>query len=462
LTTYLSIVELSPLISGKGRIMKKYIIHGADILSFDPAQPYLSGYALMVENGKISKIAPYAELKDEDCEGIDASGKILMPGLINAHHHFYSTMVTGLGKAAPSANFDEVLKNLWWRLDKKLALRDIYVSSAISAIDAIRKGSTTIIDHHASPSCITGSLSQIALAVKETGIRASLCYEVSDRDGMPIRDEGIAENVNFIKSYGFGQDDSLKALFGMHAAFTLCNDSLSKISQEVNKLGCGVHIHAAEAQSDQRYNLDHYGKHVVERLMDFGLINSQSILAHGVHLTPREMMMVAESKAAIVTNPQSNLNNAVGIADVCKMAKLGVSVGLGTDAMTVNMLQELRVGLWAQHLRQENPSAGFMEIASTLIYNNPAIAQKYWGAGHGMLTEGANADMIFVDYDPHTPLNAETWIGHLIFGISQARVHSTIVGGDFLMWDGELLLGLDEKELRAESRSLSAELWKRF
>ncbi|MCB5262109.1 MAG: putative aminohydrolase SsnA [Candidatus Cloacimonetes bacterium] len=442
--------------------MEKYIIHGADILSFDPARAYLSGHALQVENGIISKIAAYEELKDEHCEFIDASGKILMPGLINAHHHFYSTFVTGLGKAAPSQSFDEVLENLWWRLDKKLTLKDSYMSALISMLNAIKKGCTTIIDHHASPYHIPGSLNEIARAVKDAGIRASLCYEVSDRDGLPRRDEGIRENAEFIKAYQAGADPHLRALFGMHAAFTLSDESLSKISALVSELNCGVHIHAAEAQSDQDYNIQHYGKHVVERLKDFDLINDKSILAHGVHLTPKEMMIVAEQGAAIVTNPQSNLNNAVGIADVCKMAELGITVGLGTDAMTVNMLQELRVGLWAQHLRQENPNAGFMEIASTLLFNNPAIAQKYWGAGHGTLVEGAVADMILVDYDPHTPLNAESWIGHVIYGLAEANVSATICAGNILMWDGELLLGFDEAELKAESRALAKALWERF
>jgi len=237
---------------------------------------------------------------------------------------------------------------------------------------------------------------------------------------------------------------------------------LQKIASLVSETGCGVHIHVAEAQSDQRFNIEHYGKRVVERLNDFGLITPNSVLAHGVHLNPKEMMIISERGAAIVTNPQSNLNNAVGIADVCKMNELGITVGLGTDAMTVNMLEELRVGLWAQHLKQENPSAGFMELASTLLFNNPRIAQKYWGAGHGIITEGAVADMILVDYDPHTPLNGETWIGHVIFGISQARVDSTIVGGEFLMWDGELLLSFDEQELRVESRELAKSLWERF
>ncbi|MDD3102759.1 MAG: putative aminohydrolase SsnA [Candidatus Cloacimonetes bacterium] len=442
--------------------MEKYIIHGADILSFDPDRAYLSGHALQVQDGRIARIAPYEELKDENCEFIDASGKILMPGLINAHHHFYSTFVTGLGKAAPSRNFNEVLENLWWRLDKKLMLQDSYMSALISLINSIKKGCTTIIDHHASPYHIKGSLNEIARAVKEAGIRASLCYEVSDRDGLPRRDEGIQENAEFIKAHQGSEDAHLKALFGMHAAFTLSDESLSKISALVAKLNCGIHIHAAEAESDQNYNIQHFGKHVVERLQDFDLINSQSILAHGVHLTPREMMIVAEKGAAIVTNPQSNLNNAVGIADVCKMAELGITVGLGTDAMTCNMLQELRVGLWAQHLKQQNPTAGFMEIASTLLFNNPKIAQKYWGAQHGTLTEGAVADMILIYYDPHTPLNNDTWIGHVIYGVAEANVSATICAGNFLMWDGELLLGFDEAELRAESRELARALWERF
>jgi cytosine/adenosine deaminase-related metal-dependent hydrolase len=192
------------------------------------------------------------------------------------------------------------------------------------------------------------------------------------------------------------------------------------------------------------------------------LITPHSILAHGVHLSPKEMMIVAELGAAIVTNPQSNLNNAVGIADVCKMTELGVTVGLGTDAMTVNMLEELRVGLWAQHLKQNNPSAGFMEIANTLIKNNPLIAQKYWGKGHGTLTEGAVADIILMDYDPHTPLNSDTWIGHLIYGISQSPVDTTICAGNVLMWNKELLLSIDEAELKAESRALAQALWDRF
>lgn len=442
--------------------MNRYLVTNGKILSFDPAQPLYDRHAILIEDNKIVKVLPESETGDFEGERLDMQGKIIMPGLINAHHHFYSTLITGLDKAAPSKNFTEVLENLWWRLDKKLLAEDNYFSALVSALTAIRKGTTTIIDHHASPYAIPGSLDEIARAVKKTGLKASLCYEVSDRDGAQICQEGIEENARWIKHCQDNPDTQLKALFGMHAAFTLSEATLAKISQLVQELNCGTHIHAAEAESDQRYNLDHYGKRVVERLCDFNLINKHSILAHGVHLNSKEMMLVAESGATIVTNPQSNLNNAVGIADVCRMAELGITVGLGTDAMTVNMLEELRVGLWAQHLKQNDPSQGFMELASTLLFNNPALAAKYWGKGHGIIAAGSPADIIAVDYDPHTPWDDSNWIGHVIYGVSQAQVKTTICNGRILMWDGELLLDIDEAEIKAKSREVAAKLWSRF
>lgn len=439
-----------------------YLLKTKTMLTFDPQAPVLRDQCLLIEDGIIRQIAPEADFALIECERIDATDKLVMPGLINAHHHFYSTLVTGLGKAAPAKDFQGVLENLWWRLDKKLLAEDNYISALVSALTAIRKGTTTIIDHHASPYAATGSLSQIAKAVSETGLRASLCYEVSDRDGDAVCAEGIAENADWIRQCDVSGDNMQKGLFGMHAAFTLSDKSLELISTLTRELNCGTHIHAAEADSDQQFNLKHYGKRVIPRLDSFGLIGRNSILAHGIYLDDSELDTIASRGAALVTNPQSNLNNAVGIANVLKMSQKGILVGLGTDAMTVNMLEELRVGLWAQHLKQNDPNAAFMEIASTLIFNNPRIAQKYWGQGLGMLARGHAADLILVDYDPHTPLDENTWIGHVIFGISQASVDSTMVNGRFLMWNRELLLDLDETEIKAKSRELAQKLWERF
>jgi putative selenium metabolism protein SsnA len=376
--------------------------------------------------------------------------------------HFYSTLVRGLGKAEPSANFQEVLDNLWWRLDRKLTLDDVEMSAQFILLDAIRKGTTTLVDHHASPFAIRGSLDRIAKAVKTMGVRACLCYEVSDRDGEAIASEGMEENAAFARRCAAEGDVQLRALFGLHAAFTLSDRTLERAAALGRDLGIGFHVHVAEAASDVALNLDRHGLTPVARLERFGLLGRDSIAAHCVHVTAADMDLLAGTGTFVAHNPQSNLNNAVGIADVQTLVRRGVRVGLGTDAMTVNMLEELRVGLWAQHLRQDNPTCGFMELASTLVARNPELASQLFGFPLGTLEVGAAADLILVDYHPPTPLNGDTALGHLIFGISQATVDTTICAGRVLMAGKRLMIDVDEAALAARSRELTARLWERF
>jgi putative selenium metabolism protein SsnA len=441
--------------------MNKMLITNGIILTLNPENPVLYDKVLVLEDGIVQKIADKSEVTDFKGTVLDASGKVVMPGFINVHHHFYSTLVRGLGKAKPSKDFNQVLENLWWRLDKKLMLDDVYYSALISAIDAVKHGTTTIIDHHASPGAINGSLNEIAKAVKLSGIRANLCYEVSDRDGECRTMDGIKENVQWLESVKANQSEYLKGLFGMHAAFTLSDKSLELIASEGQKLNCGYHIHVAEAMSDEDFSLKHFGKRVVPRLNEFNLLNDKTIAAHCVHIDEAEMELLAQAKTAVAHNPQSNQNNAVGIADVVKLTQKGITVGLGTDAMTVNMLEEIRVGLWAQHLKHD-PSQGFMEIANTLLKNNGVIANRYWNNQLGMIAEGKSADLVLIDYYPPTPLDANTWLGHIIYGISQSQVDTTICAGKVLYQNKKLMLDLDEAEVAAKSRECGSKLWERF
>ncbi len=442
--------------------MEQILLSNSMILTWDADNPLIDKGGILLRDGKIVKIADSSDFNDYSGERLDLSGKIVMPGLINAHHHFYSTLVKGLTKAKPAADFNEVLQNLWWRLDKKLQTEDIYYSVMLSIIEGIKHGTTTIIDHHASPNAVPGSLNSIAEAVKECGIRACLCYEVSDRDGQHITAEGIAENMNWLKKVSKEKNEFLKGLFGMHAAFTLSDETLHKIAEVSKDMNCGYHLHVAEAASDEDYSIKHFSKRVVERLASFGLLNSKSVAAHCVHINEEEMEILAAEQVAVIHNPQSNLNNAVGIADVCRMVEKGLIVGLGTDAMTTNMLEEARVALWAQHWRQKDPSCGFQEITSALTTSNPLIANRYWKDQLGKIKEGYAADIIALDYQPPTPLTTENWLGHLIFGISQAAVDTTIVNGKILMWNKQICQGLDEEEIAGKSRDLARKLWERF
>ncbi len=438
------------------------LIKNGIIITLGKNPKVLYNHSVFIEDGKIKSIdksETYTGIYDKV---IDAKGKVVMPGFINAHMHFYSTLVRGLGKAAPSSNFNEVLENLWWRLDKKLGNEDTYYSTLIMAMNAVRHGTTTLIDHHASPFAVKGSLNTIAKAIKETGLRASLCYELSDRDGQKISDEGIEENADFIKQCQKSNDEQLKALFGLHAAFTINDKTLEKASKIGNDLNAGFHIHVAEAESDEEHSVKNYGMRVVERLDKFGILGNHSIAAHCIHVDEKEMDILAKNGTIVVHNPQSNLNNAVGIADIIKLQSKGILVGLGTDAMTVKMPEELRVALWAQHIRNQNPSCGFMEAANTLLFNNATIAKKYWNVPLGSIEEGAAADVILIDYYPPTPLDETTYLGHIIFGISQCAVDTTIANGKVLMENKELKLGIDEEEVSRKSLETAKKLWDRF
>lgn len=439
---------------------KSILIKNGIIATLGEKNRVLNGYALLIEDGLIKKIAPQKSFKGKYGKVIDASGKLVMPGFINAHMHFYSTFARGLGKADPSKNFVEILNNLWWRLDKKLTNADSYYSAVIPLIDAVRHGTTTIIDHHASPFAITGSLAAVEKAARETGLRACLCYEVSDRDGQEKAKAGLDENSAFIEACAKRNDNMVKALFGLHASFTISDETLEEAAYRGHKAGVGFHIHTAESTSDQLHCESHYKMRVVERLRDYGILGRQSIAAHCVHVNDSELEILKETATAVVHNPQSNANNAVGIADITAMTDNGVLVGLGTDAMTVNMLEEVRCALWLQHLKRD-PAVGFMEVANALLVNNAVIANRYF-KGLGELKAGNAADIAIIDYLPPTPMDASNFAGHVIFGVSQSTVDTTICAGKVLMEGKKLKLDIDEEEAARKSCELAKKLWSRF
>ena len=438
------------------------LIENGAVLTGGEAPAVLPHHSVLIENGVIARIVPKGRGGRFAGDRIDASGKVVLPGFINAHTHFYSTFARGLTKTRPARDFAGVLKNLWWRLDSALTTEDCYYSALVALVECIRHGTTSVIDHHASPRAARGSLAAIEKAVRQTGLRACLCYELSDRDGARISRDGLDENAEFIRHVQAAKPPRVQALFGLHASFTLADATLKKAAVLGHQLGTGFHIHAAEAKSDQHDAQRRHGLRVIERLAKFGILGPGTIAAHCVHVNRKETRLLAKTGTMVVHNPQSNLNNAVGIADISAMAGEGVLVGLGTDAMTTNMLEELRVALWSRHLAAGNPSAGFLEVTRTLLANNPRIAERVFQLPLGRLQAGAPADIVLIDYDPPTPLTGENALGHLVFGLSQAAVDTTIVDGRVLMRNKCLTLDLDEPRLNARARELAVKLWDRI
>jgi putative selenium metabolism protein SsnA len=416
--------------------------------------------SVVTEGENIVAIADAAELKKNypNAEAVDCAGKVVLPGFICAHHHFYSTMARGMAiPGEPASNFVEILERLWWKVDRAIDGDDITLSAQIPLIECIRNGTTTIIDHHASPSMRDGSLDLIEATVREAGLRASLCYEVSDRN---IKGGGIAENERFIKKVGKG-DGQIAAMMGLHASFTLSDETLETCVGIAKDAGVGCHIHVAEDAADRQDSLDKYGIPTVERLHKLGVSGEKSIFVHCVHVGESEMDTIAATKTAVVHNPESNMNNAVGVTKVLKMLEKGILVGLGTDGMNSDMLAQMRCAYLLHRLDNRDPRVAFMEAPQMLLGNNADIVERQFDIRVGELAEGRPADMAILDYKPPTPLNEDNFLGHLIFGLVDATVDTTVCRGQILMKNKQILT-MDEERIAARSRELAPQVWKRL
>ncbi len=442
--------------------MNEILITHGTVLTLGKDNRVLKDGAVLIAGDKIAAIDATDALAaaHPQAEKIDARGRVVMPGFICAHHHFYSTLCCGLS-SKPGANFVEVLENLWWKLDRALSLEDCAVSAQIPILRAIRSGTTTIFDHHASPNAIRGSLHAIADVVRESGVRASLCYEITDRNGAAGAEAGIAESRAFLEEARADASGRLHGLLGLHAAMTIGQPTLEKCVALVRAFDSGFHVHVAEGQADQEDSLQKYGQRVVERLHAAGALGKKTMAIHCIHIDEREMDLLRETNTTVVHNPQSNMNNAVGAARIVDMIQKGIRVGLGTDGMTSDMREEVRNGLWLRHHEHQDPRVGFVELATMLLMNNAAIASDAFGQTIGALEVGAAADLIISDHIPFTPIDEGNVLGHVIFGVSAAPVDTTIVAGQVLMQNKELKT-MDAEKICARAAKLAPDTWKRF
>jgi putative selenium metabolism protein SsnA len=438
------------------------LITNATLITWGSPNQILEGHALYIENDRIREIGPTAELitKYPETKILDAHGQLVMPGSICAHTHFYGAFSRGMAIPgnAPK-DFPEILEKLWWPLDKSLLEEDIKYSALLCLVDAIKHGTTTLVDHHASPSFIDGSLDIIADAVQEAGVRAVLCYEVTDRDGEAKMKAGIDENLRFIKKE---KNPLLAGTFGLHASLTLSDATLDLCRQSAPD-EIGFHVHAAESDADEWDSLNKSGLRVIDRLHKHGILGPNSITAHCVHVDAREIELLAETGTWVTHQPRSNMNNAVGVAPVESMLRAGVQVCLGNDGFSNAMWEEWKAAylvhkVWNRDPRRMN---GY-DVAKLAIDNNAALANVFFTDTHlGQITPGAVADLIIVDYHAPTPLTSGNLPWHILFGFQQSMVTTTIVAGKVLMKDRELLT-LDEAEIAARAKELALKVWKRY
>jgi len=434
------------------------------------AHEFQDDHAVVFDNDTIVEIGKTAEMRKKHygARYINAEGKLIMPGLINSHGHYYGFFSRGMGLKDPSPfTFLEVLERLWWRLDRALEHEDNYLSAAICNIAALKAGTTTVVDHHASPNSIEGSLDDVAQAALDTHIRNHVCYEVTDRNGMDGAYKGIEENRRFIeRCYKKDPNPMLAASFGLHAAFTCSNETLAKSREALESVKealpyVGYHIHVAEGLYDEEHSMKNYGKSVVERLAQFGIAGPNTIYGHCVHASDLELDLIKKTGTNVVTNPTSNMNNAVGLPRVIEILNRGIPLALGTDGITYDMIQELKYLYFAQKFNYKDPRVFGSESLEALWTGGSKLASKAFKKKVGVLEPGAYADMILVDYDCPTFLCKGNLPWHIVFGMSGASIDSTIVGGRMVMKHRELLT-IDEKAVLARARERTPGIWERF
>jgi putative selenium metabolism protein SsnA len=432
--------------------------------------------AVLVHDDRIAAMGSDSELRQQhpDIQYVDASSGLIMPGFLCTHTHFYSAFARGMAiPGVAPRNFPEILARLWWRLDKLLTLEDTRAGAEIFMADAIRHGTTCVVDHHASPNAIEGSLDVIAAAVEQAGIRACLAYEVSDRDGPAVIDGGMRENERFIRSLrttrkSQAEAGMIAASYGLHASFTLSPATLERCAAGGAAAGVGFHIHVAEDISDENDSLSRYGMRVAERLEANHILGPHSIAAHCVHVNSGEIARLAETSTHSVHNPRSNMNNAVGCAPVEEMLRAEVNVGLGNDGFSMNMMQEMKAAYLLHKLAAKDPRSMAADLVLNMAFqHNSRIIQAVFSPFSvdfprlGELSVGAAADLNLLDYMPPTPLSSGNFPWHLIFGIDGHHVNSTMVAGRWLMRNRQLLT-IDEARIHARARELSQALWQKM
>ena len=439
------------------------LITNANLITLGANPQILSDHALLINDDLIVALGPSKTMEDQHpaAEKLDARGQYVLPGNICAHTHFYGAYARGMAIPGPApADFPQILERLWWPLDKALDRESIRASALVCLLDAIKHGTTSLIDHHASPNFIAGSLDVIGRAVEQAGLRAVLCYEVSDRDGMGKMAAGIAENLRFMEAVA--DHSRLRGTFGLHASLTLNEESLRACADAI-PAAAGFHIHLAEHEADEEDSLRRAGVRVVQRLDQYGIWRPNTIAAHGVHIDAAERAILKARGVWLSHQPRSNMNNGVGAADIDGMLAEGLKVCLGNDGFSNNMWAEWKAAYLLHKVVNRDPrAANGMNIAKMAWDNNAALMEQFFpDAPVGQISIGAKADLILADYHPFTPLSAGNLPWHLLFGFESSMVTTTICAGQILMREREILV-LDEAEIAAEALALAPKVWENY
>ena len=444
--------------------MTSILVKGGIIVTMDPRQRILSDHSIVIEDGKFRSIGRTDEVArhSKADEIVDASGAIVMPGLICSHTHLYGILLRGAAlNISPPSDFTQILQRIWWPVDENLTSDDAYASALVGCLEFLKTGTTTFADTYSGPNSIEGVLDRIAKAVEEVGIRGLLAFEATERHSTEEGERGVRENVRFTTSRKQEKASRILPLFSLHASFTVTDHLIRSVRELASKYSVPITIHTSEGQGDPQHNMERYGKRTIERLRDVGLLAPDVVLAHCVHLNDSELDIVAKSRAKVAHNPMSNMLNAVGVARVPDMLRKGIRVGLGNDGYIFDGFENMRATYLIHRAIMRDPNA--IDVHTILEMATIGGAELYGLEKQlGSIERGKRADLIVIkpDLQP-TPLNCESVVGHLINTVNGHDVRTTIVDGKIVMRDRRVTT-LDETDALKKGHDAAAGLWQRL
>jgi cytosine/adenosine deaminase-related metal-dependent hydrolase len=357
-------------------------------------------------------------------------------GLVNAHTHVYSGLAPfGMPPPEPvPRNFLEILERVWWRLDRALDESSLRAAARCYVGEALLAGTTVLIDHHESPEFVEGSLDVLADACQELGMRALLCYGATERNGgAEEARRGLAE----CRRFALDNDRPLvRGCVGLHASFTVSDDTVRAAGELCRELGSVLHVHVAEDGADVEDARRRGWPGPLERLAELGALPPGSILAHGVHLDAGQIREAERRGLWLVQNPRSNRGNRVGYP-----AHLGASrrVALGTDGYPADLGEEL---------------AALLEVGGEQGEARKALEARLFAS-----QELANALFPAAEAAARPPVAGEATA--FVAATRSARATRTVVAGRTVVEDGRLLTA-DIQDLRAAAREEAPRLWRRM
>ncbi len=433
------------------------VLKNAQVIQFYPPS-ILKDVDIVIDGEFIVDVGRNAAKKYQATKTISLANKFISPGLVCSHNHFYSALARGiLARVEPSRNFVGILKHLWWRLDRALDEESLYYSGIVGSLEAIKAGTTAVIDHNASPSFIKSSLTTLKNSFEEIGLRGILAYEITDRNGRAGMIAGMGESIEFCNLIQREKKERLgliESAIGAHAPFTLSDLSLRLIADAVASTSRGVHIHVAEDQYDVSHSRKRHRMGPVERLDHFKILSNKSILVHGVHLSDKDIDIINKRDAFLVHNPRSNMNNAVGY-----MKRLGrvKNAALGTDGIGGNMIEEAKFA----YFKNTETNAGLAPADFLkFLQNGNEILSRYFGGKFGQIAKGYAADIVIYDYNAPTPLTGQNIGGHFMYGFSSRDVETVIVNGKVAY--EERKFPFDTEVLYAKAQRAAQMLWKKM